>query len=387
MAEMRSYGGWKAIGAASTAASLAGAALWLQSNMKAEGVVQLETVPSDPFYPEIEPYETGYLAVGDGHEIFYEICGNKNGEPVLFLHGGPGAGASPKQRRLFDPKFYKIVLIDQRGCNRSRPNASEDLWAALKNNNTHALVEDCEKIKQHLGIKKPWHTVLGGSWGSTLGIAYAEAYPNSVDALVLRGIFTGEQSDIDHAFNSGTMAQHHPEAWEAFAGHIAATASSPEEAARESEHILAAYYRRLISGDQKRAEEAAKAFARYELTVIKNETPKEMIDGILADPNILIPFAVFETHFMLNHIFIREGELIDGCSKLRKDMKVRIITGRSDFICRPISSWRLAKAMKAAGMQDVNVNFVNGWGHHDSEPGVAVEMIKATDDLRKMKRR
>lgn len=371
---------------ASTVA-MAGAGVWLHSMARAEGgVVQLESTVS-PLYPEIEPFESGHLAVGDGHEIYYEICGCKTGEPVLFLHGGPGAGASPSARRLFDPKFYRIVLIDQRGCNRSRPNASDDLWAALKNNNTHSLVEDCEAIRNHLGITRPWHTVLGGSWGTTLGIAYAEAYPNSMNALVLRGVFTGEQSDIDHAFNNGGMAQHHPEAWEAFAKHISDTASNPEEAAREAEHILAAYYRRLISGDKAAAREAAKAFARYELTVIKNETPKAMIEHYLADPTVLVPFAAFETHFMLNHVFLREGELLDGCSKLRKDMKVRIITGRADFICRPISSWRFANALKAAGLKDVTINFVNGWGHHDSEPGVAVEMIKTTDDLRNKKRR
>jgi len=337
---------------------------------------------ADPLYPEIEPYETGHLAVGDGHEIYYEICGNKSGQPALFLHGGPGAGCSPKQRRFFDPSFYKIVLIDQRGCNRSRPNASDDIWPALKNNNTHSLVEDCEAIKKHLKITGPWHTVLGGSWGTTLGLAYAEAYPDSVDALVLRGVFTGEQSDIDHAFNNGGVAQHHPEAWEAFTQHIADTASSPEEAARESQHILAAYYRRLTSTDEKTSRDAAKAFTRYELTIIKNETPQAMIDEFCAKPEVLVPFAVFETHFMLNHVFTSEGQLLDGCTKLRKNTKVRIINGRCDFICRPITAWRLFKTMKAAGMEDVTIDFVNGEGHHDSEAGVGQAMVKTTDQLR-----
>jgi len=203
---------------------------------------------------------------------------------------------------------------------------------------------------------------------------------------VLRGVFTGEQSDIDHAFNNGGLAQHHPEAWEAFAKHITDTASSPEEAARESEHILGAYYRRLISGDSAKASAAAKAFTRYELTVIKNETPKAMIEDFCAKPSLLIPFAAFETHFMINHVFTYEGQLLDGVSKLRKDMKVRIITGRNDFICRPSTAWRLAKAMKAAGIKDVTCEFVNGWGHHDSEPGVGLEMVQTTDELRKMKR-
>jgi proline iminopeptidase len=335
----------------------------------------------DPLYPEIEPYESTYLPVGDGHDIYYEICGNRDGKPVLFLHGGPGAGCSPKQRRFFDPDYYKIVLFDQRGCGRSRPNAADDFWAALKNNNTQTLVEDCEALKKHLGIIGPWHTVLGGSWGTTLGLAYAQTYPESVDALVLRGVFTGEHADIDHAFNGG-MAQHHPEAWEAFAGHIAETASSPAEAVRESENILSAYYRRLMSGDAKKANDAAKAFTRYELTVIKNETPQEMIEEYCADPTKLVPFAAFETHFMINHLFTRENELVDGCSKLRKTTRVRIVHGRNDFICRPLTAWRLAKALKAADVKDVKLDFVNGWGHHDSEPGVGYRMVVATDELR-----
>lgn len=251
----------------------------------------------------------------------------------------------------------------------------------MKNNNTQALVEDCEALKKHLNIAGPWHTVLGGSWGTTLGIAYAQAYPDSVNALILRGVFTGDQSDIDHAFNGG-MAQHHPEAWEAFSKHIADTASSPEEAAREADHILAAYYKRLTSGDATKANEAAKAFTRFELTVIKNETPKEMIDDFCANPGLLVPFATFETHFMLNHVFVREGQLLDDCEKLCKSMKVRIINGRADYICRPLTAWRLAKRMKAAGLEDVTLNIVNGWGHHDSEPAIGCAMVQATDELR-----
>merc|ERR1712113_1004723 len=240
-------------------------------------------------------------------------------------------------------------------------------------------------VKKHLGIAGPWHTVLGGSWGTTLGIAYAEAYPDSVNALVLRGVFTGEQSDIDHAFNSGGMAQHHPEAWEAFAKHITDSASSPQEAARESQHILGAYYKRLTSGDERQANDAAKAFTRYELTVIKNETPESMIQHYLEDPKVLVPFASFETHFMLNHVFLRAGQLLEGCHKLCKDMKVRIVNGRADYICRPITAWRLAERLKAAGLEDVQVHFVNGWGHHDSEPGVGCKMVEVTNELRGMK--
>lgn len=336
---------------------------------------------ADGLYPEVEPYKTGHLAVGDGHEIYWETCGNEAGKPVLFLHGGPGAGSSPKSRRFFDPAVYMIVVMDQRGCGRSRPNACDDIWVALKANNTQTLVEDCEALRKHLGIDKPWEIVLGGSWGSTLALAYAVTYPNSMRSLVLRGVFLGDQCDIDHAFNGG-LAQHHPEAWEAFAEYIKDTAASPEEATRESEHILGAYYKRLTCGDKVKAAEAAKAFTRYELTVIKNNTPEEMIQEFCASPHLLIPFATFEAHFMLSHLFVREGELLENCSKLNKDMKVRIVNGRCDFICRPCTSWRLAKGLKANGLKDVEVNFVNGAGHHDSETPVGKAMVDATDGLR-----
>eukprot|EP00928_Gymnodinium_smaydae_P080055 TRINITY_DN63859_c0_g1_i1.p1 TRINITY_DN63859_c0_g1~~TRINITY_DN63859_c0_g1_i1.p1 ORF type:complete len:344 (-),score=89.85 TRINITY_DN63859_c0_g1_i1:115-1146(-) len=338
---------------------------------------------NDPLYPEIEPFDSGHIAVGQGHEIYYEKCGNPSGKPVLFLHGGPGAGSNPKSRRFFDPETYMIVVIDQRGCNRSKPNAADDLAAALKHNNTQTLVEDCEVVRKHCGVTGPWAIVLGGSWGSTLALAYAITYPEAMSALVLRGVFTGEQSDIDHAFNSGSMMQHHPEAWEDFAGHIKETASSPEEAARESEHILAAYNRRLNSSDRNVQYAAAKAFTRYELTVIKNDTPKAMIEDFCNTPSLLVPFASFEVHFMLNHVFLREGEILDGCAKLPKNMRVRIINGRCDFICRPVTAWRLYKTLKANGLEDVQINLVNGWGHHDSEEPVGAAMVQATDELRK----
>eukprot|EP00927_Polykrikos_kofoidii_P083037 TRINITY_DN8412_c0_g1_i2.p1 TRINITY_DN8412_c0_g1~~TRINITY_DN8412_c0_g1_i2.p1 ORF type:complete len:391 (-),score=49.99 TRINITY_DN8412_c0_g1_i2:150-1202(-) len=337
----------------------------------------------DPFYPEIEPYESGHLAVGDGHEVYYEICGAREGKPVLFLHGGPGAGCSVTQRRYFDPTFYKVVLFDQRGCGRSEPNASKDLQASLRNNNTQSLVEDCEAVKKHVGVTTPWYMVYGGSWGTTLGIAYAQAYPESVDRLFLRGVFTGEQDDINHAFNGG-MEDHHPEAWEAFAKHITETASDQAEAERESKHILAGYYKRLTSGDAEKAAAAAREFVRYEITVVKNDTPKEMIDGYLSNPLKLIPFATFECHFMLNHLFLRECQLQDDCVKFRKSMKVRIVHGRNDFICRPSGAWRIAKRMKAVGLEDVKVNFVNGWGHHDTEAGVGAAIVQGTDELRGM---
>jgi len=320
--------------------------------------------------------------VGDGHKIWYEQCGNKAGKPVLFNHGGPGAGCTPKSRRFFDPAYYMIVVYDQRGCNRSTPNAADDIWAALKNNTTQDLVEDCEKLRIACGVSGPWHVVLGGSWGSTLSIAYAEAYPQSVKALVLRGVFTGEQEDIDYLFNDGGMMQFQPEAWEAFAGHIVESAPNPTAAAEDARHILAAYYKRLTSEDEAVKNAAAAAFTRYELSIVKNTVPEQMIADYLAEPKLLIPFSVFEVHFMLHHCFMRSGQLLDGCAKLPKDLKVRICHGRCDFCTRPKAAWRLAQTLRACGVTDVVVNLVSGAGHHDSEEPVGAAMVVATDGLR-----
>jgi len=336
----------------------------------------------DPLYPEIEPFHSGHLAVGDGHELYYEQCGNKTGKPVLFLHGGPGAGCSPKSRQFFDPATYMIVVFDQRGCNRSKPNAADDIWAALKCNTTQDLVSDCEKLRAACKVEGAWHVVLGGSWGSTLALAYAQTHPTCVKSLVLRGVFTGEQSDIDYLFNDGGMLAHHPEAWVAYTKHLSDTAADPASAAEDARHPLAAYYRRLTSNDSAVASAAAAAFATYELTLIKNQPPHEWIKEYCADPQKLIPFTTFEAHYMLHHVFLRSGELLEGCAKLPKDLKVRICHGRADFCTRPIAAYRLTNSLRANGVEDVVMALVNGAGHHDSENPVAAAMVRATDELR-----
>lgn len=334
----------------------------------------------DVLWPACEPFESGLLDVGDGHRIYWEKCGNPAGKPALFLHGGPGAGSGPGSRRLFSPETYMAVVFDQRGCNRSKPSADEDLWGSLKNNTTQDLVGDCEKLRLHCGVEA-WHLVVGGSWGSTLAIAYAEAHPANVRSMVLRGVFTGEQCDIDHIFNAGSVADYHPEAWEKYKAHI--VDSAPSEAARAEDErcLLAAYYRRLISGDDDTAGAAARAFTEYELTLIKNHKDETLIASFLAAPEKLIPFATFETHYMLHHCFLRTGQLLDECSKLPKDLRVRVAMGRCDFCTRPRAAWALAKSLRANGIEDVVVNFVGGAGHHDSEPPVAAAMVEAIAEL------
>jgi len=336
----------------------------------------------DVLYPSIEPYKSGHLDVGDGHQIYYEQCGNPQGKPALFLHGGPGAGSSPNARRLFDPKVYMICVFDQRGCNRSKPNAAEDLWGSLKANTTQHLVEDCELLRKACGLSDPWHVVVGGSWGVTLAVAYAQTYPNMVKSLVLRGVFTGDQEDVDHLFNSGSMEQHHPEAWEAYTKHIIDTAESPEALKEDQRCYMAGYYRRLTSGDASKAAAAAAAVTGYELLLIKNERDDAFINRVLEDPLALIPCATFELHYSLNHFFMSRHQLLDGCSKLSKDLRVRIAHGRCDFVTRPIAAWRLARSMRTAGLTDVSVNMVPGTAHHDSEPMMAAAMVEAVDELK-----
>lgn len=169
--------------------------------------------PPRVLYPSIAPFATGYLDVGDGHEIFYEQSGNPEGEPALFLHGGPGGGCGAHSRQFFDPCFYMIVTFDQRGCSRSRPNAAEAWAPAIHCNDTKHLTDDCEKLRKHLHVDR-WYVVLGGSWGSTLGLCYAQAYTASVRSLVLRGVFLFTPTEIDYLFQSGEAFSHHPEAWE-----------------------------------------------------------------------------------------------------------------------------------------------------------------------------
>lgn len=333
-------------------------------------------------FPAIEPFKSGHLDVGDGHEIYYEQCGNPAGKPALFLHGGPGAGSSPNSRRLFDPEVYMICVFDQRGCNRSKPNANDDLEASLKGNTTQHLIEDCERLRAACGVSGPWHCVLGGSWGCSLAVAYAEAYPANVKSLVLRGVFTCEQEDVDHLFNSGSMEQHHPEAWEQYVKHIVDTAPSPEALVEDRRCYMAAYYRRLTSRDQASAAAAAAAVTGYELSLIKNAMDPAFSESILSQPDKLIPCAVFELHYSLNHFFLSRHQLLDGCVKMSKDLKVRICHGRADFCTRPIAAWRLSKSMKAAGLTDVVCNLIPGTAHHDSEPVMAAALVAATEELK-----
>jgi proline iminopeptidase len=196
-------------------------------------------------YSEIESYTSGYLDVGDGHELYYDVSGNPHGIPAIFLHGGPGAGCSPRCRRFFDPSTFRIVIFDQRGSGKSRPNAADDLEGSLVENNTTKIVEDIEKLRVHLNVDK-WGLVLGGSWGSTLALAYAQKHPSHCRALLLRGVFLFGLDEVDYLFSNGGTYGQNPQAWDMYKEYIRSTSIDWET---ESMNLLSAYWKRLTSDD------------------------------------------------------------------------------------------------------------------------------------------
>ena len=241
-------------------------------------------------YPAIEPYEEGMLDVGDGHQLHYDVSGNPDGVPCVFLHGGPGAGCSPRCRRFFDPSFYKIVVFDQRGSGLSKPNAADDLDGSLVENTTPKLVGDIEALRKHLNIAK-WGLVLGGSWGSTLALAYAQQHPTCVSALLLRGVFLFGPDEVEYLFCSGGTFGQNPQAWENYKRFLKETS---DDWPRESTNLLGAYWQRLTSPDADMRSAAAAAFVGYELSISKTYIDPAVLAEYLGTPSILIPFAVME---------------------------------------------------------------------------------------------
>ena len=266
-------------------------------------------------YPEIDSYEEGYLDVGDGHKLYYDISGNPNGIPCIFLHGGPGGGVSPRCRRFFDPIKYKIIIFDQRGAGKSIPNACDDLHSSLIGNTTPDLVDDINKLRMHLNINK-WGVVLGGSWGSTLALAYAETYPQHVQSLLLRGVFLFGPDEVEHLFiNGGTYGQN-PQAWDNYCQYIQDTSNDWD---REKRNLLGAYWDRLTDDDKSIREAAASAFVGYELSISKTYIDPNVIEEYLGTPSILIPFAVMEVSDMKKTNERRKKKCISNNYDIRKD--------------------------------------------------------------------
>lgn len=308
-------------------------------------------------YPEIEPHASGLLRVDDLHEIYWEVSGNPDGKPVVFLHGGPGGGTEPKHRRFFDPKRYRIVLLDQRGCGKSRPHAS------LQNNTTWHLVDDIEKLREHLDIER-WQ-VFGGSWGSTLALAYAQTHPDRVTELVLRGIFTFSQDEMDWFYRDGTRMLF-PDAYADF------LAAIPPE---EQDDIIAAYHRRLTSDDPKVRAEAARAWSLWECRVATLMPDPDLVRHC-EETSFTLAFARIECHYFVNAGFLEhETQLLEGIDAMRHIPGV-IVHGRYDVICPPRNAWRLHEAWPESTLK-----FVDDAGHSANEPGILRALVEATDSF------
>ena len=309
-------------------------------------------------YPAIEPYRSTMFRVSGLHEIYVEECGNPKGKPVIFVHGGPGGGCAPDYRRLFDPTAYRIVLFDQRGCGRSRPHAE------LTDNTTWHLVSDMEAIRSHLGIER-WQ-VFGGSWGSTLALAYAETHPERATELILRGIFTLRCKELLWFYQEGA-SNVFPDAWEKFLAPIPAD---------ERGDLMAAYYRRLTGPDPAVRLEAAKAWSMWEGSTLSLYPDDRRVADFGRD-DYAIAFARIECHYFVNKGFFEsDTQLIDNVGRIRHIPAV-IVQGRYDM-CTPMrTAWDLSRAWPEADLK-----IVPDAGHAFTEPGIRHALILATDRFR-----
>jgi proline iminopeptidase len=306
-------------------------------------------------YPPIEPFDQRVIDAGQGHRVFVEQCGNPDGIPVLVLHGGPGGGCSPAMRRYFDPAIYRVVLFDQRGCGRSRPHSSVD------DNTTWHLVADIELIRTLLGIDR--FILFGGSWGATLALIYAITHPNHVRQLVLRGVFLMTKAELDWFYGGGAGA-FFPELWARFEAPI------PED---ERHDLLAAYHRRLFSGDLMNEIRAARSWANWE-----NALASVHSDGTAGDgpADYARAFARLENHYFVNHGFLaQDGWILQNLPRITH-IPATIVQGRFDLICPPVSAWKLAQAWPLAQLRMVPLS-----GHALSEPLISEALVQAMNAL------
>ena len=310
-------------------------------------------------YPPIEPFDQQMLDVGDGHRIYVEQSGNPNGLPVVVLHGGPGGGCSPMMRRYFDPAVYRIVLFDQRGCGRSRPHAS------VENNTTWHLVADIEYIRTTFGIDR-W-VVFGGSWGATLALVYAQAHPEEVAQLVLRGVFLSTQSELDWFYQGGAGA-FWPDVWQEFASLI------PEE---ERPDMIGAYNRRRFSGDVRVETRYARAWASWENALASIDSDGS---GGSGPAEYARAFARLENHYFTHGCFLSEAQQVLNNMDRIADIPAVIVQGRFDMICPPVSAHKLASLWPASRLV-----LVAKAGHALSEPGISGELVRAMDAIRALK--
>ena len=307
-------------------------------------------------FPDIEPYERGRLAVGSPHDLYWEQSGNPDGAPMLFVHGGPGAGAAAAHRRFFDPAHYRIIIADQRGAGRSKP------LGALSDNTTDHLVEDMEALRRHLGIES-W-CLFGGSWGSSLALAYAIAHPERCRGLILRGIFLCTRDEVDW-FMTG-MRRIFPEAWRRFAEFL------PEA---ERGDLLGNYYRRLTDPDPDIHLPAAKIWSQYE-GACSTLLPSPETVSSFGDPLKALGLARIEAHYFVNDLFMQEGHLLNGAAGLA-DMPGVIVQGRYDMVCPIASADELARAWPSA-----EYVIVPDAGHSALEPGIRSALVEAAEKFK-----
>jgi len=311
-------------------------------------------------FPDNEPFASGWLSTGGPHEIFYEECGNPKGKPCVILHGGPGGAINPTMRRFFDPAKWRMALFDQRGCGKSRPNAS------LEDNTTWSLIEDIERLREHLGVEK-W-CVFGGSWGSTLALAYAITHPDRVESLVLRGIFLVTERELRWFYQDGASMLF-PDAWARFCAPIPPA---------ERGDMMAAYHKRLTSPDRRIQAEAAAAWSQWEGDTISIRGP-EARPSKFNEIDFAIAFARIECHFFVNGGFFDSPDwLVQNAARL-KDIPGWIVQGRFDVVTPMESAWRLKSAWP-------NARFEVVWdaGHASTEPGIVDALVRATDQALKL---
>jgi proline iminopeptidase len=306
------------------------------------------------FYPPIEPYASGHLDVGDGHRVYWERVGTPGAKPAVFLHGGPGGGLSPSQRRVFDPARYDVLLFDQRGCGRSTPHAG------LEANTTWHLVADIERLREMMGVDR-W-LVFGGSWGSTLALAYAETHPERVSELVLRGIFLLRRWELEWYYQHGASLIH-PDKWEGFLAAIPPA---------EHGELMAAYRRRLVSDDRAERVAAARAWSLWEGSTI-TLLPDPALTSVFEGEDYAVAFARIENHYFVHDAWLEENQLLRDVGRIRHIPAV-IVHGRYDMATPAQNAWDLHRAWPEAAF-----HFVEGAGHAFSEPGILDLLVRATD--------
>lgn len=308
-------------------------------------------------FPEIEPYDSGHLRVDEVHSVYYEQCGNPSGKPAVFVHGGPGGGSNPVHRRFWDPSVYRIVLFDQRGCGRSTPHAE------LRNNTTWHLVDDMEKLREHLRIER-WQ-VFGGSWGSTLGLAYAQQHPERVTEMILRGVFLLRRREIDWYYQEGA-SRIFPEAWEKYVEPI------PQE---ERGDMVGAYYRRLTSPDRAERIVAARAWSMWEGSTSRLVPDPELI-ARTGEETFAEAFARIECHYFINGGFFQEDDhLLQNLHRIAH-LPAIIVQGRYDIVCPAESAYRLHRAWPQSTLIIAPQS-----GHSALEPEITSHLVAVTETL------